>query len=172
MCSPSMMPGCLTPLWLCRGRVPSDLFHFSQGWKSSRCPRGGMAWRSLEKWVTELSEHPALLWSLRLTQAHLCAPGSISCAQGRMVFLTACSSSCRLGLCSWCLSGISLQPSSSRPLPLTWDLGSSSPPFLRGHSLALSATAPDPGFFSFQRKKAVTFCWFRRQWERRQEGSG
>ena len=63
-------------------------------------------------------EHPALLWSLRLTQAHLCAPGSISCAQGRMVFLTACSSSCRLGLCSWCLSGISLQPSTVTCCPL------------------------------------------------------
>lgn len=118
MCSQSMMPGCLTPLWSCRGRVLSDLFHFSQGWKSSRCPKGGMAWRSLEKWVTELSEHPVLPWSLKLTQAHLCAPGSISCAQGRMVFLTACSPSRRLSLCSWCLSGISLRPSTVTCCPL------------------------------------------------------
>ena len=33
--------------------------------------------------------------------------------------------------------------SSSRPPPLTSDLGSSSPPFLRHRSLALSAAAPD-----------------------------
>ena len=35
--------------------------------------------------------------------------------------------------------------SSSQPLPLTSDLGSSSQPFLRGHSLALSVAAPDLG---------------------------
>ena len=35
--------------------------------------------------------------------------------------------------------------SSSQLLPLTSDLGSSSPPFLHRHSLALSATAPDLG---------------------------
>ena len=33
----------------------------------------------------------------------------------------------------------------SQPLPLTSDLGSSSQPFLRGHSLALSVAAPDLG---------------------------
>ncbi|XP_061295146.1 uncharacterized protein LOC133260633 [Bos javanicus] len=35
--------------------------------------------------------------------------------------------------------------SSSQPPPLTSDLGSSSQPFLRGHSLALSVAAPDLG---------------------------
>ena len=35
--------------------------------------------------------------------------------------------------------------SSTQPPPLTSDLGSSSQPFLRGHSLALSVTAPDLG---------------------------
>lgn len=51
-------------------------------------------------------------------QAHLCALGSTSCAQGRMVFLTACSPSHHLGICSWCLSGISLRPSAVTCCPL------------------------------------------------------
>ena len=42
-------------------------------------------------------------------------------------------------------SGMGAWSSSSQPLPLTSDLGSSSRPFLRCHSLALLATAPDFG---------------------------
>lgn len=74
-----MMPGCLTPSWACEVRVPTDLSCFSQGWESSRCPMGGMAW-GLQKWGAKVPEE-LLPWSLKLDLATcLCSQLHLLCS--------------------------------------------------------------------------------------------